>query len=142
MGEIRRRFHEYVAPYRLPREDVEWVKVALSEAATNAICHGSPRREQNQVHVVCELYNDTLVIEVTDESGVFQTLTDTPELPRHDEWKPSGRGLVIMKAVMDEVRFEPGAAGTRVRMVKRFSHAPAAEGREWRSPVDLAVLGP
>ena len=114
--DVRKRFEEFITPYRLPSDEVEWIKVAVSEACTNAVCHGSPAGSSNRVKVRCELDSETLAVEVCDQGGGF--VPETIELPDFDEWKPSGRGLVIMQSVMDDVSFEPRDDGTCVRMVK------------------------
>ena len=114
--DVRERFGEFVRPCELSPDDVEWIKVAVSEACTNAVCHGSPLGPKNQVHVRFEADAETLSIEVRDEGGGFRP--ENISLPDFDEWKPSGRGLVIMVNVMDDVTFEPMNGGTCVRMVK------------------------
>lgn len=113
---VRERFEEFIQPCGLSQDEVEWIKVAVSEACTNAVCHGSPNGAQNHIHVRWEVDSETLSLTVCDEGGHFRP--DRIALPEFDEWKPSGRGLVIMEAVMDEVNFEPTDHGTCVRMVK------------------------
>lgn len=115
--DVRERFEEFVSPCGLAPDDLEWIKVAVSEACTNAVCHGSPEGVQNEIHIRCEVDSEMLSVEVSDEgNGGFRPVEI--QLPHFDEWKPSGRGLVIMAAVMDGVTFEPTETGTRVRMVK------------------------
>jgi serine/threonine-protein kinase RsbW len=114
--DVRQRFEEFMAPCGVSRDAVEWIKVAVSEACTNAVCHGSPLGAQSHITVRIEVDSETLAIEICDEGGGFQP--QSIELPELDEWKPSGRGLVIMITVMDDVRFEPTDRGTCVRMVK------------------------
>lgn len=126
--DVREKFEEFIGPCNLSRDDVEWIKVAVSEACTNAVCHGSPQGAKNEVHVRCEVDAETLSIEVCDEGGGFKP--QVIELPDFDEWKPSGRGLVIMVTVMDDVAFEPAEKGTCVRMVKYLRNiAPEGDGR-------------
>lgn len=126
--DVREQFEQFISPCSLARDDVEWIKVALSEACTNAVCHGSPKGAQNEVHIRIEVDSETLSICVCDEGGYFEP--QEIALPDFDEWKPSGRGLVIMVAVMDDVTFEPSETGTCVRMVKYLRNiAPAGSGR-------------
>jgi serine/threonine-protein kinase RsbW len=126
--DVRGRFEEFIAPCMLSRDDVEWIKVAVSEACTNAVCHGSPG-PHCQIHIRCEVDAESLLIEVCDEGAGFQP--QAIELPDFDEWKPSGRGLVIMVTVMDDVQFEPTDRGTCVRMIKYLRNiAPEAQEAE------------
>src|SRR5688500_9248946 len=112
--DVRVRFEEFLRPWHLLQDDMEWIKVAVTEACTNAVCHRSPHGPLSQIHVRCELDDQRLVIEICDEGGGFRP--ETIELPEIDDWKPSGRGLVIMVTVMDTVEFIASRAGTCVRM--------------------------
>ncbi len=122
--DLRRRFDQFMSFYPGPREDVEALKVVLSEAATNAICYGSPQGEQSRVRIRFQISGQDLVIEVADQGESFTP--KTIQLPEEDEFQPSGRGLWIMEALMDKVEFLPNCPGTCVRMTKRLPPAVAA----------------
>lgn len=126
--DIRGKFEDFISPAKLPKDEVEWIKVAVSEACTNAVCHGSPHGAQDHVRIHWEMDAETLFIEVTDQGGGFKPAVI--ELPDDDEWKPSGRGLVIMSAIMDDVAFEPIEGGTCVRMVKHLRPLAAQQTAE------------
>lgn len=121
--DVRQKFEEFVQPCRLNRDDIETIKVALSEACSNAVCHGSPGGAGNRVHVRYEINGHRLVIEIRDQGPGFRPRQI--ELPRSEEYRPNGRGLFIMQALMDEVEFDVTPKGTRVRLVK---HLPELEG--------------
>jgi stage II sporulation protein AB (anti-sigma F factor) len=90
------------------------VKLAVSEAVTNAIQHGS-RSTDDPIRIVAAEESGALVIEVLD-TGTF-----VPRVVRRGELPESGRGLEFMRLLMDEVHVRPGRAGTRLRMAKRLS---------------------
>ena len=115
--EIRRSVEEFVRPCGFSEEDVESIKVAISEASSNAVCHGSPNGSRNRIRVRCEEDGKRLVMEVTDEGSGF---TPKIALPEFDEWKPSGRGLFLITALVDDVEFERLPDGTKVRLIKYF----------------------
>ncbi len=87
------------------------VKLAMSEAVTNAIRHGSTSPDDPITIAVSEEH-DGLVFEVSD-TGTFRPRVKRGELAE------SGRGLEFMRVIMDEVDLRPGADGTRLRFVKR-----------------------
>ena len=89
------------------------VKLALSEAVSNAIQHGSSS-PADPVHIVVIEEPRALVFEVLD-TGRF-----VPRVTRHGDMPERGRGLEFMRLLMDEVDVQPGDAGTRLRMVKRL----------------------
>ncbi len=88
------------------------VRLAMSEAVTNAIRHGSSSPD-DEVRIVAFVEGDMLVFEVLD-SGRF-----VPRVARRGTMPDSGRGLEFMRRLMDEVEVQPGSAGTCVRFAKR-----------------------
>ena len=93
------------------------VKLALEESLNNAIRHGNGLDPKKIVTVEFDVDPQRVAITVTDEGDGFD-----PEIipdPRTDEnlEKPSGRGVMLMKAYMDDVRFNE--RGNQVHMVKR-----------------------
>ena len=88
------------------------VKLAMSEAVTNAIQHGSSSpRDPIRIAVLAE--GHALVFEVKD-TGRF-----VPRVMRRGELSESGRGLEFMRVLMDEVDLRPGKSGTLMRFIKR-----------------------
>jgi anti-sigma regulatory factor (Ser/Thr protein kinase) len=88
------------------------VKLAMSEAVTNAIQHGSSSpTDPIEIGIVAE--GGTLVFEVRD-TGRFR-----PRVMRRGELSESGRGLEFMRLVMDEVDLRTGNGGTLMRFAKR-----------------------
>ena len=97
----------------LPEEACYEVKLALSEAVTNAIRHGS-RSPDAEIHIRVSGEPGALIFEVID-TGRF-----VPRVTRRGDMPESGRGLEFMRLMMDEVVLEPGNDGTRLRLVKRL----------------------
>jgi anti-sigma regulatory factor (Ser/Thr protein kinase) len=88
------------------------VKLAMSEAVTNAIQHGSSSpADPIKIAVLAE--GQALVFEVLD-TGRFR-----PRVRRRGDLSESGRGLEFMRVLMDEVHLRPGSAGTLMRFIKR-----------------------
>jgi anti-sigma regulatory factor (Ser/Thr protein kinase) len=88
------------------------VKLAMSEAVTNAIVHGSTS-SRDTIRIVAVREADALVFEVLD-SGRFR-----PAVRRRDDLSESGRGLEFMRLLMDDVDLRPGLEGTLLRLSKR-----------------------
>ena len=98
------------------------VEVALREALANAIIHGNHENPGKHVYVRCRCEPSEISIAVKDEGPGFDVkkIAD-PTVPENTR-SVHGRGIYLMKALMDEVRFEEG--GIIVRM--RKSAGPAA----------------
>jgi serine/threonine-protein kinase RsbW len=92
------------------------IRLALEEALINAIKHGNQRDPDKQIRVTAAVGGDRVEVTVRDEGGGFDP-ADVPD-PTSDEnlEKPCGRGIMLMRAYMDEVHFSP--CGNEVRMVK------------------------
>jgi anti-sigma regulatory factor (Ser/Thr protein kinase) len=88
------------------------VKLAMSEAVTNAIQHGSSS-PQDPITIIVLAEGPSLVFEVLD-TGRF-----VPRVMRRGELSESGRGLEFMRVLMDEVDLRPGSEGTLMRFIKR-----------------------
>ena len=89
------------------------VKLAMSEAVTNAIQHGSSS-PSDPIRILVLAEGPDLVFEVLD-TGRF-----VPRVMRRGELSESGRGLEFMRVLMDEVDLRPGKCGTLMRFIKRL----------------------
>jgi anti-sigma regulatory factor (Ser/Thr protein kinase) len=97
----------------LPSDACYQVKLALSEAVTNAIQHGSSS-PADPIRIVVTEEPGALAFEVVD-TGRF-----VPRVTRRGDMPESGRGLEFMRLMMDVVELDPGEHGTRLRLVKRL----------------------
>jgi anti-sigma regulatory factor (Ser/Thr protein kinase) len=88
-------------------EQLEAVRLAASEALTNAVIHAYPRRA-GRIHVTAWTGPGEFIVEITDDGLGFQTHTDTPGL---------GMGLSLISQVTDDFTIRrPASGGTAVRM--------------------------
>jgi serine/threonine-protein kinase RsbW len=101
------------------------VLIALDEAIVNAIKHGNKCDPRKAVHIIAEFSSDGALFTVTDEGSGFsrENVPDPTEPCRLLE--PSGRGLLLINHIMDEVRFNQ--CGNRLEMFKRPANKPQTE---------------
>lgn len=94
--------------------------MAIREAVANAVKHGNKLDESKSVAVSLSVTGGTLEIEVADQGSGFSP-EDVPD-PTNTEnlLKANGRGILFMRAFMDEVEWQnaPGG-GMVVRMSKK-----------------------
>lgn len=101
-------------------EEVGDVILALTEAAANVVKH-SGADDQYEVHLVIE--NNTCEIRVVDSGRGFDS--DTLGVNMAGPSEERGRGMALMAALVDSVRFESRPeAGTIVHLVKDLSLRP------------------
>jgi serine/threonine-protein kinase RsbW len=105
-------------------EGLSDIEIALREALANAIIHGNHEDRRKHVHVTCRCEPNEVSIDVKDEGSGFDINTVPDPTARENIGSVHGRGILVMKALMDEVRFEEG--GVVVHMRKSAGEAPKA----------------
>ncbi len=97
------------------------VRVAVEEALRNAMLHGNRMDPGKKVNIEAEFGEKAVRITVIDEGSGF----DHQEIPdptdEENILKTGGRGVFLIKHLMDEVKYEDG--GRKVVMVKYFKAA-------------------
>lgn len=93
------------------------IKLALEEGVTNAIKHGNNLNPRKHVTLDYTVTDDEVRIEITDEGPGFDP-TEVPDCTAEENLeRPSGRGIMLMKAYMTDVWYAEG--GNRVVMIKK-----------------------
>ncbi len=100
----------------LSGDDVFHLKLALEEAITNAMRHGNRLDPDLFVDVSVELEGERLVMSVKDEGGGFDFSKIPDPTQQDNKEKPSGRGVFLIKQLMNEVEFFDGGSG--IKMIK------------------------
>lgn len=94
------------------------VVLAVNEATSNVIRHAYRDRPVTPFHVQCRLLPDGIEVRLEDEGPTFD-LTSVPHLDP-GEVRVGGRGVFLMRQLMDELTSEPRPQGGNIlRMVKR-----------------------
>jgi serine/threonine-protein kinase RsbW len=122
---------EYVAVVRLAAtgilarmkftaEQVEDIKIALSEACTNAVQYAYPKKKKDgTISVTLTQKNKSVEICVKDTGCGFDT-ENPPQRAIKDDDIHMGLGLVFMKSLMDEVTIvSKKNKGTTISLIKR-----------------------
>lgn len=104
------------------KEDVFAVHLALEEAFTNAIRHGNDMDPDKVVKIDYTVDADKFEVWIEDEGAGFDPKS-VPD-PRCGEnlYKPSGRGLLLMRSYMDTVEYDE--RGNKVHMVRHRDRPP------------------
>ena len=99
------------------------IEIALREAILNAVIHGNAEAPEKRVYVTCRCTIDGEVsITIRDEGQGFDFDTVPDPTTSDNLLSTQGRGIYLMKALMDEVSFEEG--GTVVHMRKDPTSPP------------------
>ena len=95
------------------------VPVALTEALSNAIRCGNSDDPSKTVHVKVVADADCLVIEVRDQGRGFDLDACTVDVSSDTIEREDGRGLFLMRKLMDRVECVPTQPGNTVRLTLR-----------------------
>lgn len=99
--------------------DVDDIAIATTEAVSNAIIHGNKSDVTKKVVIEIMEKPDRMIINVWDEGVGFDPHTiDDPLLPEN-LLRESGRGVFILKSLMDRVDYSFEKNGTVIILEKR-----------------------
>ena len=103
-------------------DDQNSISMAVRECMVNAVAHGNKYNARKRVYFKLESQPGTLLVTIGDEGDGFSD-TDVPDpLAQENLMKQSGRGLLLMRAFMDECEHTSRVPqGTLVRLVKRLA---------------------
>ena len=112
---IRSRARAFARSMGFAPDDLDDICIAVGEASTNAVKHGrSPAYPR--IGVRMENHPDALRVFITDAGPGFDPCALCP--PGEGDLSECGRGIMCMRALMDEVIFHSMRPGTRVEMAK------------------------
>jgi serine/threonine-protein kinase RsbW len=95
------------------------IAMVSREAAVNAVLHGNKKDPDKHVTATFELTDKELKITVADEGPGLDPDKIPDPLAPENVMRSSGRGVFLMRALMDEVHFRQLSPGTEITMIKR-----------------------
>lgn len=112
-------------------EDLEDIKVAISEAVSNSIIHGYENDVNRVVSVVCTIYDDIFEITIEDEGKGIADISQAMQPAYSTDPERMGLGFSFMQSFMDRLDVQSNVnKGTRVVMTKRLQNNAAAASEE------------
>ena len=104
------------------------ITMAVREAMINAVLHGNAYDPNKRVNLSLEQNDRELVVTISDEGRGLDPDEIPDPLAAENLMKQSGRGIFLIRAFQDEVRFRKLEQGTEITLIKRI---PADElGRQ------------
>ena len=107
LAPIRRELRRWLAPLGMTGEAREDMVLAVGEAATNSVEHAYPEAttDEDTVELIFWTEPDAVCVEIVDH-GAWQTPPTDP--------RGRGRGIPIMRRLMESVLIHHGPDGTSV----------------------------
>ncbi len=98
------------------------ISMAVREAMINAVLHGNAYDPAKRVNLTFEQNGRELIITITDQGKGLDPAEVPDPLAPENLMKQSGRGIFLMRAFMDEVRFRKVDPGTEITLIKRLQN--------------------
>ena len=99
-------------------DDRDNVVIAATEAISNAIIHGNRNNPNKKVSIVVKGFRNRIEIHVKDEGIGFEPKKLANPLAPENLLRESGRGIFILKSLMDKVDYHFSKNGTEIVLIK------------------------
>ena len=119
IGRIGEDIARELERYSGDRETLAYqLNLVLTEAMVNAIKHAGPKEPEKQVRIVITIRVDDLTIRVYDDGQGFDINAIPP--PNFDELEDRGRGIFLIRSLMDSVCYRKNCRENILEMKKKL----------------------
>ena len=101
-------------------------RVGLTEALSNAMLYGNSRDPSKRVLVEIAFLDQCIQARVTDQGSGFDPASVPDPTTPENLTKPCGRGLFLMRKLLDEVTYN--AQGNQVTLILKLDSSGMLEG--------------
>lgn len=116
--QLRRHVREFLHNLRVDPSTTYDILLATDEAASNAVAHGQSPGGNGVVRLRCSTDGSCVVVAISDEGRGFDPAQ--VQMHRLPSWtSPGGRGLFLVKELMDEVQIAASDSGTVIEMKRQ-----------------------
>jgi serine/threonine-protein kinase RsbW len=123
---VQKLISEATVAFGLSEDIAYWMELTISESVINAIRHGNQSDPTKDAFLRISFDGENVEIIVEDEGEGFQLDELADPTQAENLLKPCGRGILIIRSFMDEVKLSPKeGGGTRLRMVKKLPEVTA-----------------
>jgi serine/threonine-protein kinase RsbW len=97
------------------------IGMAVREAAINAVLHGNEYDPTRQIDVSLENTGKDLVFVIADQGHGFNPEKVADPLAAENLLRGTGRGIFLIRSLMDEVHFRQLHPGTELTLIKHLA---------------------
>jgi len=123
VGEVEAAAERFAVEAGLDEDQQFRVTMAVREAAVNAVLHGNEYDPARQIAVSLENTGKDLVFTVADQGRGFMPESVPDPLAPENLLRGTGRGIFLIRSLMDEVHFRQLHPGTELTLVKHLAAA-------------------
>ena len=118
MSAARDAMMEFIQPYFVSEREETDVLIALQEALANAVLHGCRNDPSKTVFCRVEVDSGAYTITIRDPGPGFDVAAATHATEAGANYTPHGRGIILMRSLMDDVVYRNGGAEVQLRKLR------------------------
>jgi serine/threonine-protein kinase RsbW len=123
VGEVEGAADKLAGEAGLDEDQRFHIAMAMREAAINAVLHGNEYRPNSFIDVSLENTGTDLVFKIADQGEGFDPDHLPDPLAPENILRGTGRGIFLIRSLMDEVHFRQLHPGTELTLVKHLTPA-------------------
>jgi anti-sigma B factor antagonist len=113
------------------QEQIEHLGLAVRESMINAVVHGNGYSSEKQVHLTVVVDPGRIAVTIRDQGEGFDPGKVPDPLSKDNLLRESGRGLLLIRAFVDELQIRPASPhGTELQLVKYSSRSESHQDQK------------
>ena len=121
----RQAIMDFIKPHSFSELDEIDILVALQEALANAVFHGCKDDPSKAIYCAVEIDPAGVTIIIRDPGPGFDVEAVTQPTEAGANTSEHGRGICLMRSLMDEVTYQRGGAEVQLRKLRAASPSVA-----------------
>lgn len=130
VGEVEAAAEKLATEAGLDEDQRFHLTMAVREAAVNAVLHGNDYDPDKKISASFENTGKSLVITIADEGIGLDPETIPDPLAPENLMRGTGRGIFLIRSLMDEVHFRKLNPGTELTLVKHLKAPEETNGSQ------------
>ncbi len=122
VGQVETAADQLASEAGLDEDQRFHIAMAVREAAINAVLHGNEYDPTRQIEVSLENTGTDLVFKIADQGNGFDPDHLPDPLAQENLLRGTGRGIFLIRSLMDEVHFRQLHPGTELTLIKHLGH--------------------
>jgi serine/threonine-protein kinase RsbW len=106
--------HKISKKATLDEDKSDNLAIVLTELVNNAILHGNKSNTKKSVTLKAYYYQKYIRVSVRDQGNGFNPEKLKDPTISENIWKESGRGIFLVRNLIDKVEFFPSSTGTEI----------------------------
>ncbi|MBL7157459.1 MAG: ATP-binding protein [Candidatus Omnitrophica bacterium] len=115
---VSTEIENFLKSKNVDKSEIFDIRLCVEEAVKNAIIHGNKNKKDLPVFISYSLEDGRFAIEIEDKGKGFDPGKVPDPTKEENLLTEGGRGVFIIRKMMDKVRYDNSSRGNKVFMVK------------------------